>query len=53
MLLTNWKKKEFLVGANKLNLKGGVVCRFSLQVVKYSWQETTSYRLSRDLDAGK
>ena len=28
------------------------MCRFSLQVVKYSWQEAASYRLSGDLDEG-
>ena len=52
MLLTNWKEREFLIEANKLNPKEVAVCRFSLQGVKYSWQEIT-YRLSRDLDVRK
>jgi len=34
VLLTNWKNKEFLIETNKLNLKGGVECRFFLQGVK-------------------
>ncbi len=34
MQLTNWKEREFLIEANKLNLKGLAKCRFSLQGVK-------------------
>jgi len=34
VLLSNWKEGEFLIEANKVNLKGMVVCRFFLQGVK-------------------
>ena len=34
MLLTNWKEREFLIEATKLNLEGVAECRFFLQGVK-------------------
>ena len=43
MLLTNWKEREFLIEANKLNPKGVVGCRFSLQSVKL-------FRKIKDID---
>ena len=37
--LTNWKEKDFLIEANRLNLIGVAGCRFFLQGVKAVGQD--------------